>query len=101
MPADVRAGGELPGHGTKSDSVREQAIVALVSAKTFAAAARRCGVNEETLRRLMADEAFKGELAYSAVKDVLDRNRLRGPSISFWTSTSSLRPRSIPAPGTR
>ena len=62
--ADVRAGGELPGHGTKSEAVREQAIVALLSAKSVGAAARQCGLNEKTLRRWLSDdEAFKSELA--------------------------------------
>jgi transposase-like protein len=38
--------------------------LALLSEKTFAAAARRCDVNEKTLRRWMADdEAFKRNLA--------------------------------------
>ena len=61
--ADVRAGSGLPGHGTKPEAVREQAVLALLSEKTIAAAARRCGVNEKTLRRWMADDdVFKAEL---------------------------------------
>lgn len=39
-------------------------VLALLSEKTFAAAARRCGANEQTLRRWLADdEAFKRDLA--------------------------------------
>jgi transposase-like protein len=38
--------------------------VALLSEKTLTAAARRCGVNEKTLRRWMADdEEFKSAMA--------------------------------------
>ena len=61
--ADSRVSAKVPGHGAKSEAVREQAILALLSDKTLAAAARRCGVNERTLRRWMADdEEFKREL---------------------------------------
>ena len=64
VPADARAAGNAFGHGAKSEAVRERALVALLSEKTLAVAARRCGVNEKTLRRWLADdEAFKQELA--------------------------------------
>jgi hypothetical protein len=50
VPADAL---ESPrkGHGAKSDAVREQAILALLSERTIGQAAARCGVNERTLRR--------------------------------------------------
>ena len=75
--ADVRDGSGLPGHGAKPEAVREQAALALLSEKTIAAAARRSGVNEKTLRRWMADdEAFKKELA-----EMRSQGRPRGGSI--------------------
>jgi hypothetical protein len=62
--ADPPSAEKAPGHGAKSDAVRERAIVALLSANTLAAAAQQCHLNEKTLRRWMAnDEAFKHELA--------------------------------------
>ena len=62
-PADVRGGGAC-GHGAKSEAVRGRAILALLSERTYAAAAVRCGVNEKTLRRwVVEDESFKRELA--------------------------------------
>ena len=45
----------------RSEASREQAILALLSEKTTAAAAKRCGVNERTLRRWLADEQFRAE----------------------------------------
>ena len=64
MSAEVRDEMRMQGHGTKSATVRERAIVALLSENTIGAAAQRCNVNERTLRRWMADdEAFKQELA--------------------------------------
>jgi transposase-like protein len=51
--ADAR---DSPGHGAKSDAVRERAILALLSEKSIGAAAQRCGVNERTLRRWLTDE---------------------------------------------
>ena len=52
------------GHGAKSAAVRERAIVALLSENTIGAAAERCGLDEKTLRRWMAnDDAFKQDLA--------------------------------------
>jgi hypothetical protein len=54
----------MTGHGSKSDAVRERAILALLSENTLAAAAARCEVNEKTLRRWMADdEGFQRDLA--------------------------------------
>lgn len=62
--ADVRANGGSPGHGAKSEIIRERAVLALLSEATVGAAARRCGVNEKTLRRWVAeDHAFQRELA--------------------------------------
>jgi DNA-binding transcriptional MerR regulator len=58
--ADAR---DSAGHGAKSAAVRERAILALVSEKSIGAAAKRCGVNEKTLRRWMTEETFKRELA--------------------------------------
>jgi alpha-beta hydrolase superfamily lysophospholipase len=50
------------GHGRKSAAVREQAILALLSERTLERAAKRCGVNERTLRRWLTDDpAFKAE----------------------------------------
>lgn len=50
------------GHGAKSEAVREQAILALLSEKTLEKAASRAGVAVLTLRRWMSDdEAFKAE----------------------------------------
>src|SRR5262245_58693195 len=50
------------GHGRKSEAVREQAILALLSEKTLAKAAERCGVNERTLRVWLADDTeFKAK----------------------------------------
>src|SRR5438270_366462 len=61
MSVDVRSTqGSPSGHGAKSDALRERAITALLSEKSLTAAARRCGVNEKTLRRWMAeDEGFR------------------------------------------
>ena len=56
--------GTQSGHGSKSDVVRERAIVALLAERTIGAAARRAGVGERTLRRwLTEDEAFQADLA--------------------------------------
>jgi transposase-like protein len=64
--ADARDSAKAGGHGTKPEAVRETAILALLSEKTIAAAAKRCGVNERTLRRWMTDdEEFKRERAES------------------------------------
>ena len=59
-PAGARDAG--PGHGAKSEAIRERAIAALLSEKTLTGAARRCGVNEKTLRRWMSEESFSHEL---------------------------------------
>ncbi len=53
---------DATGHGRRSEAVREQAILALLSEKTIGAAALQCSVNERTLRRwLTDDETFKAE----------------------------------------
>ena len=49
--AGARDPAKPAGHGSKPEAVRETAILALLSEKTIAAAAKRCGVNERTLRR--------------------------------------------------
>ena len=55
---------ETAGHGAKSAAVRERAVVALLSEKTIAAAAKKAGVGEKTLRRWLADdEQFQTEYA--------------------------------------
>ena len=62
--AEARVGDGSPGHGAKTEAVRQRAVLALLSERTVASAARRCGVNEKTLRRWMADDdEFKQELA--------------------------------------
>jgi hypothetical protein len=61
--AEVRATANR-GHGAKTAAVRERAVVALLSENTISAAADRCGLDEKTLRRWMAnDDAFKQDLA--------------------------------------
>ncbi|MGE5815287.1 MAG: hypothetical protein ACM36C_12425 [Acidobacteriota bacterium] len=65
MSADVRRNGTAQGHGVKRDAVRERAVLALLSEKTLARVARRCGVNEKTLRRWMAEDVYKLELAHA------------------------------------
>ena len=60
-PSGARGKG---GHGAKSAAVRERAIVALLSEKTIADAAKKAKVDEKTLRRwLSKDEAFQDEYA--------------------------------------
>ena len=62
QPPAVNRETDATGHGRRSDAVREQAILALLSEKTIGAAALQCGVNERTLRRwLTEDEAFRVE----------------------------------------
>jgi len=61
MAADGRKS-EPAGHGAKTAAVREQAIVALLSASTIEEAAGRCHIGARTLRRwLTEDESFKAE----------------------------------------
>ena len=58
------------GHGRKSEAVREQAILALLSERTIGRAAQRCGIGERTLRRwLTEDAAFQAE--YEAARTVM------------------------------
>ena len=50
------------GHGAKTAAVREQAIVALLSAPTIVEAAARVGIGESTLRGWLSDDpAFQAE----------------------------------------
>jgi hypothetical protein len=50
------------GHGRKSAAVREQAIVALLTERTLAKAAAKCGLSERTLRRWQNEDAeFKAD----------------------------------------
>ena len=59
--ADARAN---EGHGAKSAAVRERAVLALLTERSIANAARKSGVNEKTLRRWLSDdETFKAEYA--------------------------------------
>ena len=58
VPSGARHSGGK-GHGRKSEAMREQAVLALLSERTIGAAALQCGVNERTLRRwLTEDVAF-------------------------------------------
>jgi phosphoserine phosphatase len=62
VSADVREKGATPkSHGAKSDAVREAAILALLTERSIQLAAERCGVNEQTLRRLTEDMDFRTE----------------------------------------
>jgi ectoine hydroxylase-related dioxygenase (phytanoyl-CoA dioxygenase family) len=58
-PQKPAEGRKSDGHGTKPAAVRERAILALLSAKGIGEAAEQSGVNEKTLRRWMAQDAFK------------------------------------------
>ena len=59
----ARQKGRSAGHGAASDSVRQRAILELLTGRTYAAAAKKVGVNERTLRRWSTeDETFKAEL---------------------------------------
>lgn len=61
MSTDVRGNGRCR---VKGEAVRERAVLALLSEKTLARAARQCGLNEKTLRRWIAnDEGFRRELS--------------------------------------
>ncbi|HXG70996.1 MAG TPA: helix-turn-helix domain-containing protein [Gemmatimonadaceae bacterium] len=52
------------GHGSKSEAVRERAVLALLSERTIGAAAKQAGVSERTLRRWMLDDVeFRDALA--------------------------------------
>ena len=63
-PGMAEDGRKPSGAGRKSDAVREQAILALLSEKSLSAAAERSGVSERALRRWMAEDGpFKSELA--------------------------------------
>lgn len=55
---------DFAGHGARPAAVRERAILALLSERTIAKAATKCGVSSKTLHRWMVDdEEFKTELA--------------------------------------
>ena len=59
----ARKKGGSAGHGAASDSVRQRAILELLTGRTFGAAAKKVGVNERTLRKWATeDETFKAEL---------------------------------------
>jgi hypothetical protein len=45
------------GHGAKSDAVREQAILALLSERSIELAAKRTGIGERTLRTWLSEDA--------------------------------------------
>ncbi len=55
---------ETAGHGAKSQAVRDKAILALLSEKSVAKAAAKCGLSERTLHRwLTSDDAFQADYA--------------------------------------
>lgn len=55
---------KAPGHGAKSQAVRDQAILALLSEKSIPKAAARCKIGERTLHRwLTSDAAFQAQYA--------------------------------------
>jgi hypothetical protein len=60
VAAEVR---KSAGHGAKSPAIRQRCILALLSERSIGAAAERAGVNERTLRRWMAEDGFKAQLA--------------------------------------
>ena len=55
---------EAAGHGAKSQAVRDKAMLALLSEKSIAKAAAKCGLSERTIHRwLTSDAAFKAAYA--------------------------------------
>jgi hypothetical protein len=62
-PQDPAVARRPAGHGAKSKAVREAAVLALLSERSITAAAERCGVNESTLRKWLAEPEFKAEHA--------------------------------------
>jgi hypothetical protein len=63
-PQATSGGRSIKGHGAKGDAARERAVLALLSEPTLAAAGKRAGVGERTLRRwLNADATFQAEFA--------------------------------------
>lgn len=66
------AGSRESGHGAKPQTVREQAILALLSEKSILAAAKRAKVSERTIRRWLQEPDFKAEYdqARRAIFDV-------------------------------
>ncbi|MEW5983456.1 MAG: hypothetical protein AB1806_13970 [Acidobacteriota bacterium] len=61
-PDGVRVMGE--GHGRKPRAVRERAIVAVLSERSLAEAAKRAGIGEKTLKEWLArDPEFQADLA--------------------------------------
>jgi transposase-like protein len=97
-PADARAGRKTRGHGAKTEALRERAILALLSERTIAKAARRCGVNERTLRRWMADdEEFKRELTEARrVMFQAGMNRVQALTAEAVNTLETLMGRSMP-----
>jgi hypothetical protein len=70
MSADVRKKAATPpakAHGAKSGAVREAAILALLTEKSLAEAAARCGVTDRTLRRWLTEDA-DFQAAYAAAR---------------------------------
>ena len=66
------------GHGAKTETVREQAIVALLSQPTITEAAAICGVGERTLRRWLArnqsaEEVSDAEMALGSIRTRVER----------------------------
>ena len=96
MPVEDRP--TARGHGAKSAAVRERAIVALLSENTIGAAADRCGLDEKTLRRWMAnDDAFRQDLA-TARRAMFETamNRLQPPAAQAVDTLAALMGESAP-----
>jgi hypothetical protein len=76
------------GHGEKLTRLREQAIAALLETSTIAAAAKRTGVDESTLRAWLKDPDFAA--AYrDARRDIVAR-ATDGLAGSFTTAVENL-----------
>ena len=54
--SDTRKWASGGGHGSRTEAVRDRAVLALLSESTIIRAAKRAGVNEKTLRGWMADD---------------------------------------------
>jgi hypothetical protein len=54
MTADYRS---TLGHGSKTDAAKERAVIALLSSRSIAAAAKTAAISEKTLRRWLAGDA--------------------------------------------
>ena len=66
---DARKGPEMPTSGRELSANQEKALAALLVLPTIAAAARRCSLNERTIRRYLKDPAFAAR--YAQERDTL------------------------------